>query len=483
MITLLNRILKRMGLPRAIEAHKQGDLAEAMRHYQRAFDQGDHRQPLFQNYGALLRQQGKNDKALEVYERGLSCNPTDVGVLTNRANLIREDKPASALADLTKALRLRFAKGDNPQNCSDLLRSCISLCGELGLRAWQMSLVKFGLCWLGPEPRLLGQVLIVLDGLASNAESFNDAPGDEVREQLVDLLEQRIRRCEPRPQAELRLALAGHTMLRGDLDEALNLYEQGLDALREPGEIDIQEERERQDLLNVNSWNFGCGLLQSQELVRGWQLYEYGLRTPANGKQRWQRALRKPFSASALPIWRGESLVGKRLLLLEEQAIGDVMMFLTLLPSLIEEAASIDLMLSERLVPIYRRSLGDSVTILTYSEAHKGGFAPHDYDFQSPLGSICQHRSNIDSYAAYYYLAIKNSRRDQLRNEYLNAGSKPADRLIGISWKGGGTAGRIRAKSISHDQFEKLLQPIPGVRFVSLHMEFLNDCKVASLWS
>ena len=65
-------------------------------------------------------------------------------------------------------------------------------------------------------------------------------------------------------------------------------------------------------------------------------------------------------------------------------------------------------------------------------------------------------------------LAIKNSRRDQLRNEYINAGSKPADRLIGISWKGGGTAGRIRAKSISHDQFEKLLQPIPGVRFVSL---------------
>ena len=94
-------------------------------------------------------------------------------------------------------------------------------------------------------------------------------------------------------------------MLRGDLDEALNLYEQGLDALREPGEIDIQEARERQDLLNVNSWNFGCGLLQSQELVRGWQLYEYGLRTPANGKQRWQRALRKPFPASALPIWRG----------------------------------------------------------------------------------------------------------------------------------------------------------------------------------
>ena len=72
-----------------------------------------------------------------------------------------------------------------------------------------MSFVKFGLCWLGPEPRLLGQVLIVLDGLASNAESFNEVPGDEVREQLVDLLEQRIRRCEPRPKLNYVLPWRG----------------------------------------------------------------------------------------------------------------------------------------------------------------------------------------------------------------------------------------------------------------------------------
>ena len=163
-----------MGLPRAIEAHKQGDLAEAMRHYQRAFDQGDNRQPLFQNYGALLRQDGKNDQALVVYERGILCNPNDIGVLTNRANLIREDKPASAMADLAKALRLRIANGDKPQDWNDLLRSLISLCGEK-FRAWQMSLVRFGLTWLGPEPRLLGQILIMLDGMAANDDLSVDA--------------------------------------------------------------------------------------------------------------------------------------------------------------------------------------------------------------------------------------------------------------------------------------------------------------------
>ena len=175
-----------MGLPRAIEAHKQGDLAEAMRHYQRAFDQGDNRQPLFQNYGALLRQDGKNDQALVVYERGILCNPNDIGVLTNRANLIREDKPASAMADLAKALRLRIANGDKPQDWNDLLRSLISLCGELGL--------VLGKChWsvrtdlLGPEPRLLGQILIMLDGMAANDDLSVDASVDELRENLVEM--------------------------------------------------------------------------------------------------------------------------------------------------------------------------------------------------------------------------------------------------------------------------------------------------------
>ena len=171
-----------------------------------------------------------------------------------------------------------------------------------------------------------------------------------------------------------------------------------------------------------------------------------------------------------LPIWRGERLESKRLLLLEEQAIGDVMMFLTLLPTLIEEAKEVELMLSERLVPIYRRTLGDSVKIWTHADALEKRLKPENFDYQSPLGSICQHRfTQLKAYAPRVpMLLVKESRRDQLRRDYLKIDAKPADRLIGISWKGGGTAGRIRAKSISPDVFSQLLQPIPGVRFVSL---------------
>jgi tetratricopeptide (TPR) repeat protein len=457
-----------MGIPRAIQAHQQGDLVEAMRHYQRAIDQGDQRPPLFQNYGALLRQHGKHEQALQVYALGLQFNPHDVGVLTNRANLVRDTQPSIALADLLAALRLRLAQGEQPQAYSELFRSAISLCRELGLLAWTLALVRVALLWIGPDPLLLSQLLVLLDGLV--ADDFEEPPAGGLRSELVGLLEERILCCPPRQQAELRLALAGHDMTRGELDQALVLYEQGLAALRQPGELDPQEAQERQKLLDINSWNFGCGLLKAQELRRGWHLYEHGLRTPAAGPQRWQRALRKPFAASQLPIWRGEPLSGKRILLLEEQAIGDVMMFLTLLPTLQQEAKTVDLMLGERLVPIYRRCLHDSVRIWTHGDALKGRFNATDYDVQCPIGSICQHRfTRLDTYAQRVpMLVAKAARRDELRQAYASAGGSPAQRLIGISWKGGGTAGRIRAKSISPEQFAQLLQPLPGVRFVSL---------------
>ena len=36
----------------------------------------------------------------------------------------------------------------------------------------------------------------------------------------------------------------------------------------------------------------------------GWQLFDHGLNTPAEGAQKWQRALFKPFSSAKVKPWR-----------------------------------------------------------------------------------------------------------------------------------------------------------------------------------
>ena len=107
---------------------------------------------------------------------------------------------------------------------------------------------------------------------------------------------------------------------------------------------------------DLHSWNASNILLKNQNMLLGWQLFDHGLRTPAKGSQKWQRALPKPFTSAQIPLWRGEDLSGKSIFLLEEQAIGDVMQFLSLVPKMIEEAGHVSILITNRLYSIYLRS-------------------------------------------------------------------------------------------------------------------------------
>lgn len=466
-----------MGLPLAIKAHRDGQLDEAQRQYRRALEQGQHDPVLFQNLGALLRKTNP-EEADTIYKKGLALHPWDPGILGNRANLLRETKPVEALGHALLALRLRLRQGASADKQRDLWLTCVSLLRDLRAHQWALALAKEGLAWLGDEPRLLTQLLLLID---SDTTPPWVLPPDLDRDTLKDRLESQLASAELPLQAELLMAIAHHHLQRGDSALALRYYERGMAALTSQAPTGVDDTEQRQHLVDVNSWNFGCTLLKQQQLQRGWQLYEYGLRTPAEGKQRWQRSLQKPFSAAQLPLWRGEPLAGKRLLLLGEQAIGDSMMFLSLIPTLSKEAADVGVFLGSRLVPIYRRSFGDRIRVWDQDDAKRGLLKAEDYDLQCPLGSICQHRfSDPASYAPQVPMLVpKSSRVLKLRQAYMASGAA-AERLIGISWQGGGRPGRIEKKSTPVELFAQLIAPIPGVRFVSL--QYGNAAPTVKTW-
>ena len=60
---------------------------------------------------------------------------------------------------------------------------------------------------------------------------------------------------------------------------------------------------------------------KTRKLREGWKLFDYGLITPADGPQRWQRALFKPYDSGEIQVWKGECLKDKTILLLEEQGV------------------------------------------------------------------------------------------------------------------------------------------------------------------
>lgn len=455
-----------MGLPKALKAHREGKIDEAILHYQRALDQGNTNPVIFQNLGALLREKGGESKAIEIYTKGLLIHPNHIGIRSNRANILHSTSPAKAVQDLIIVIRSRLARGDNAVDMSEQFRSLVALYREMGLKSLAMSVVSVALRLMGPEPGLVGQVLVMLDELDN--DNFYQSEYD--RSDLVSQLERKIDTCSPFQRAELLLALASHDMSRGDLSRSLIRFENGLAALSTETPINIEESQKRQKLIDLNSWNFGCALLKAQQLSLGWQLYEYGLRTPAEGQQRWQRAMQKPFPSSVLEVWRGENLNGQRLLLLEEQAIGDVMMFLSLVPTLANEAKHIGLVLGDRLQAIYKDVFRDNVTIYALKDAKSGTLRPDSYDYQSPLGSICQYRFKfVTDYSPVSPILFASGKRcNYLRSSYLNSNGYEAKKLVGISWRGGGKPGRIRQKSISPDLFAKFLLSLPGLRFVNL---------------
>ena len=252
-----------------------------------------------------------------------------------------------------------------------------------------------------------------------------------------------------------------------DLDNALNsrnqLHENIVKFLSRSEDDGKHFKKSFNQNWNSLNWNLSIKLLKDGRLKEGWNLYDYGLQVSAQGPQRWQRSLNKPYSGNQIKFWKGEDLNGKNILILGEQGIGDTMMFATLLKKLVKEGANIYFCPGDRLLSIYKRSFAE-INILSINELRKNTPDPSKFDYQVPIGSICQYRFNdIENYGNKHNILIPDKDKTKLlRKKYYNG--KP---LIGISWQGGGKANRIPLKSLSLMQLKPLLER-QDVSFVSL---------------
>ena len=456
-----------MGLPRAIKAHGQGNLALAEVHYKRALEQQQYQPELFQNYGALLRGNGELAKAKVIYRQGRDRYPESISILRNYANLLRQTgEIAEALSCSLQALRIAWRTGDGALEltyceCIELLRKQESL-------QWAHALLRQAIEQLGVTTKLLWALFRLSSHEGSSAFDL------EQSQLILGLVQERVDQAKPLERAEFLFSKAFYCVKRENVAEAIDAIELAQTILTASSFQDQEERDKAQQLMDVNSWNASCVLLKAPRFKAAWKLFEYGLRAPAAGHQRWQRHLKKVFAHQELPLWRGEPLQGRRLLLLEEQAIGDTMMFLTLLPTLVEQAAHVALVLSARLAPIYKRSCEHwidtgRVAVWTHEQVAAGSLEPNDFDCQSPVGSVCQYLINrIDDFAP----ATPVLKADQDRLAAFRGAKKASDPRplrIGISWRGGGRSDRIKLKSMDADMFAGLMRDrAEHVTFVDL---------------
>ena len=431
-----------------MEAHKKGEIDLAETKYKEALKRNCKDKRAFANLAAILRSKGESLEAAKVANEGLKqCGQNSPILLNTLGNALKD------LGRLVEAINTYRRAIKHAPDYMDPKYSLISSLEDAGYVNLANLCTKSMVRHYGMRDETLITRLIAKE--VDQACKENRGVSKNVEVVLSHLDEKKI---EKKGLPEHWFHMSQLCLSKDKNEEAIEFHKRGIKAL-EKTYISNSDHNIREKILKlrtISSWNFGCGLLRNGNFSMGWKLYEHGLRAPAEGKQRWQRSLYKPFSSSKIKPWKGENLSGKRILLLGEQGIGDTMMFITMLPKLISEGAEITVLVPHRLEKIYKRSLTkcDVISDTTFRNTQ---IDPAHFDYQSPLGSVPQYRfTNVDEFNKINFsLRSDVDKTLKLREKYQEG--KRHRKILGISWQGGGTKDRIESKSVNIEKLIKLL--------------------------
>ena len=166
-------------------------------------------------------------------------------------------------------------------------------------------------------------------------------------------------------------------------------------------------------------WNLALGLLRFGEYERGWEEFAWRWR-----KKGYTTELRQ----FAAPIWQGEPLTGKRILVHAEQALGDTLQFARYLQMVASSGGELYFECPAPLVPLL-------ATLPFVRQVFAAGERLPVVDFQLPLLSLPGlFRTTLDTIPAKFpYLTPPRERVSRWQEELGPAGNS---RRIGLVWAG-----------------------------------------------
>lgn len=280
------------------------------------------------------------------------------------------------------------------------------------------------------------------------------------------------------PQVHFNLALAARRC--GDAPGAVAAYREALrlkpdwpaglsnlsSAHREGGDFEAAvkacEEAIALEPDYAPAWhNLALALFLNGELPRAWEAHRWRFRNPnvVSVKQR-------PFTQKP---WLGEDLTGRRLLIWGEEAVGEEIMFASMIPDAIARAGQCILECEPRLVPLYARSF-PAATVVARTDPPDPVADDPTIDYQVGIADLAGplRGSWEDFPTPPSFLEVDQALRDGLRQRYLARGAGP---LIGLSWYSANPRVGL-PRSLGLRQWIPILQAIPAT-FVNLQY---GDC-------
>jgi tetratricopeptide (TPR) repeat protein len=223
-------------------------------------------------------------------------------------------------------------------------------------------------------------------------------------------------------------------------------------------------------------WEYAMQLLMTGRFEQGWQHYDARLKAydwMTSGLQMY------PFN---FPLWQGEDLTNKTILIHGEQGLGDEIMFASLVPEMIKRAKRVVLACSPSMVDLFTRSFECEVVghyrgfemIPRWQQGQPPAFlqAINDIDVQCPMGSLPRYLRNSENDFENQtpYLKISDSKTSQWDEKLIAARTNTTTPKlrVGLMWCGNlGTGLMGSQKSIPLPLFEPLMQ-IADIEWVGL---------------
>jgi lipoprotein NlpI len=205
-----------------------------------------------------------------------------------------------------------------------------------------------------------------------------------------------------------------------------------------------------------SQWNLATALLSMGDLKAGWAQYEW----------RWKKDGLDPATRFPMPLWEGDPVAGRRILVWREQGLGDEIMFATCVRELVAAGAEVILAASPRLVEPFRRAFPGIAVI------EDGKWKSLPFDCHCPIGSLPRYlRADRRHFPLDGKFLVPNSAhatRWNNRLEGLGTGLK-----VGICWRSGLRDEQRDRHYTGLDLWGPLFQ-VPGIHWVNLQYD---DCE------
>ena len=430
-------------LRRAIRNWRRGDIARAGQLALEATQADGSNGQAYHVLAMALERMGHLHKALVTYERAFEIDPNDPDLLLNlglTAWNLKMIEGAQRMFQLFIA-----ARPDSPLGYNNLG----TIQADQGRQTVAIETLRAALYRMPTEAILWNSLATVLaeDGRADESVVFY----------------QEAIRLDPafaRPWHNLGFAYA-HL---GLLDESLDAYDHALALARDPTEI-LEATHSR-----------GVCLIGMGRLEDGFKDYE------TRNSPRFRSYVHHMIKA---PVWNGEPLARKRILVVGEQGLGDEFMFANILPDIARAVGpdgKLQICVDPRLVPLFQRSFPeaqvgayDDRKLISPDGNKELRFIPWavengEPDYYALMGSATpQFRKTVGDFPHEAFLAPDAERVAGFRARLEAIGPGP---YVGVCWRSMMLGAKRRRYYSALDSWGPILET-PGVTFINVQY---GDC-------